>query len=783
MERGIVRSHAAARYDRSAQPYDYGEQSGAAPLWSEAAQISDFDLRRYIDIFRVRKYQFVLIFVAVMAAALLVIANLTLMYTAGATVLIAPEYARVVGIEAATKSLATTEEAIASEVEVIRSSGLAQRVIAATGFREFLVASAEPPLWDGILQTGLAVSLRANEALASAWDGSADAASDGPEPETLWDGLVRTGLAASLRANESLESALNHSAEELDPRRVLESFERQLGVWQISNTNAIRIEFQAADPELAAAIANELARGYVESQLEAKRESRSRAADLLGERLAALRERVSASDEAVERFRKEAGLVRSAGIELVAQQIAEQTSRLVEARADVRNVEAQLQEIEALRDAGQFERMYDLLDLDVVAALRRDVIEAKKRLTREGENLGPRHPTMIELANEVATMEDRLAAEVATAIGSLQSTRTVQVNRAIELEHAIAELEQKLADLNGSSGALHKLEAEAEINRSMYATLLGQMQESQQAAFDSPDARVLSPAEAPIDPSFPNRKLLLAFALVAAFCFSSGSVLALEMRIGGALSEGELARSLGLPVLSAIPRARKSRRRRLVDPAAGPDAAIFEESFHTALNRIDGTDGTPKSIMVTSAVAGEGKSLTVYGLARAAAARAQRVLVIDCDLRRPSQRAYFGIDRSFSDLATCIRTPASLGERFQDASGLIDVIPAPARPGAENPQAVLRNPALRAIIQVAGGKYDLVLIDTPPALAVSDSLVVAGMVDALILVVKWRTTPIRRAKQALALLERTSPPVVGALLNQVAAGMRGQDMDRYLREV
>lgn len=187
--------------------------------------------------------------------------------------------------------------------------------------------------------------------------------------------------------------------------------------------------------------------------------------------------------------------------------------------------------------------------------------------------------------------------------------------------------------------------------------------------------------------------------------------------------------------------------------------------------------------MVTSAVAGEGKSLTVYGLARAAAARAQRVLVIDCDLRRPAQRAYFGIEHSFSDLADCVQTPASLRERFQDPSGLIDVIPAPAKPGAANPQAVLRNPALRAIVGAASGKYDLVLVDTPPVLAVSDALVVAGMVDAILLAVKWRRTPIRRARQALAVLASTSAPLAGALLTQVAARLRGQDTDRYLREI
>ncbi len=775
MEQELIRRDATVRYDRSVQP-------DVVPLWSESSQVFDFDLWRYVNMLLVRKYQLVLIFLVVMAVALLVIVNLTPRYTAGATVLIAPDHARVVGIEAATTSLSTSEEAIASEVEVIRSSELAQRAIAATGFREFLVASSEPSLWDNLLQGGLAVSLRANEALASAWDEPVDAEGG---PETLWDGVVRTGLAVSLRANESLEAALQRPAEELDPRRVLESFQRQLGVWQISSTNAIRIEFEAADPEIAAAVANELARAYVESQLEVKREARSRAAELLGERLAALRERVAESDEAVERFRRDAGLVRSAGIELVAQQIAEQTTELVDARAGLRNIEAQLHEIEALRDARQVERMYDLLGLTVIDGLRRDVIEAKRRLAREAKELGPRHPSMVELAAEVAVMEARLESEVTTAIGGLQSLQAVQVSRVTELERSIAEFEQKLAELSGSSGELNKLEAEAEINRSMYATFLAQMQATQQAAFDSSDARILSPAEAPIDPSFPNRKMLLALAMIAAFCFSSGSVLALEMRFGGALAEDELGRSLGLPVLSAIPLARAPRWSRSGDPTAGPDAVIFEEACNRALNRIPGAghaSGAPRSIMVTSAVAGEGKSLTVYGLARTAAARAQRVLVIDCDLRRPAQRAYFRIDRSFSDLADCVQTPVSLRERFQDPSGLIDVIPAPARPGAENPQAILRNPALRAMVRAASGKYDLVLVDTPPVLAVSDALVVAGMVDAILMVVKWRRTPIRRVRQAMAALGSTSAPLVGALLTQVAARLRGQDTDQYLRE-
>lgn len=125
-------------------------------------------------------------------------------------------------------------------------------------------------------------------------------------------------------------------------------------------------------------------------------------------------------------------------------------------------------------------------------------------------------------------MGQRLNLEVNDAVENLRVQTAVAAQRVEEFERTIAGLKGEISGLSSKEGSLRRLEAEAEINRSLYATLLNRIQETEQAAFDEADARVLTPANIPIDPSAPSRRFLLAVALLGAFCVSSGVVFGLE---------------------------------------------------------------------------------------------------------------------------------------------------------------------------------------------------------------------------------------------------------------
>jgi capsular exopolysaccharide synthesis family protein len=188
-------------------------------------------------------------------------------------------------------------------------------------------------------------------------------------------------------------------------------------------------------------------------------------------------------------------------------------------------------------------------------------------------------------------------------------------------------------------------------------------------------------------------------------------------------------------------------------------------------------------LVVTSSAPGEGKSTLVSGLARVAAQLGSRVLAIDCDLRRPRLHACFGLDNGLG-LSTYVREAGAQDRAVDDDLVELDAVSGvhviTAGPTDENPQRVLRSPPLTRLLTAARDAYDLILIDTPPVLAVMDPVIMASMADASLLVVKWRTTPRRSVVKALSRLAPSGAPVIGCVLSQVDRGMHRNRTYNYL---
>jgi succinoglycan biosynthesis transport protein ExoP len=736
-------------------------------LWREHEQALDLDLRRIIRSLWARKWLFGSIFFGIMLLAGLIVFSIPHGYTATATVLIDPSETSLVDIRSISDPLSTTEESIASEIEVIAAGPLVERVIDAVGFREHLAAPS-PPTPVGTLLS----AILPRETLAATQDWAT----------TMFDRDAWTWF--------SPEGGSEEEDGELDHREVLKQFYRGLDVQQVGETHVIRISFEATDPVLATDIANQLARAYVDSQLETKEQARTRAAQLLRGRLTELRERLVASEAAVEKFRNESGLVESAGVELVSQQISEQTTQLVEARAQLQTQEAHLKEIQGLRAAGAFERLQNLVDPATIDRLQERAIDIRGQIARESKELGQRHPVIINLHAELDAVGQRLIGEVNDAVENLRVQTAVAAQRVTELERTIAGLKEEISGLSSKEGMLRQLEAEAQINRTLYETLLNRIQETEQAAFSEADARVLTPANIPIDPSAPGRRFLLALALVGAFCVSSGVVFGTEYLHEGFATEDELTKTVGLPTLAVVPR---TSSRQLQSPG-GFDRLIanygsaYTESInalHTGLCFAKRSSREPVVIVVTSSAPGEGKSTLVSGLARVAAQLGSRVLAIDCDLRRPRLHACFGLDNGLG-LSTYVRQASdyadngSLDDDLVELDSVSGVHVITAGPTDENPQRILRSGPLTRLLAAARDAYDLILIDTPPVLAVVDPVIMASVADACLVVVKWRTTPRRSVVKALSRLAPSGAPVIGCVLTQVDRGMHKHRTYNYL---
>jgi capsular exopolysaccharide synthesis family protein len=292
------------------------------------------------------------------------------------------------------------------------------------------------------------------------------------------------------------------------------------------------------------------------------------------------------------------------------------------------------------------------------------------------------------------------------------------------------------------------------------------LQEGQEAG-----ARVISVATMPDEPVNPRRKLTFGVALFGALLVGSLAALGLE-RLDSTISSAEQLRHLGLSALGAlptIPAARDRRRapdRHLLDDPTGTFAqavgALRKELVRAnVLSR-------RTSVLLGSALAGEGTTTTALCLARAHARAGGQVLLIDCDLRRPRLHELTGTDNQhgLTDILLGRRTLDQV-LHLDERSGALLVT---AGPGVPDPRQLLASEAMRLLMRQAAEHHDLVVLDGPPVLGDQDACMLAQMADCTVLVARWGSTRRQDVAAAAGRLIEAGADMAGLVLTRVRTG-------------
>ena len=434
----------------------------APTLWPGSEQAFKLDFGRLLDMLWARKGLFATIFSTIVGIALAWILSLVPQYEAMSSVIIDPEEP-IVEVRSIIAPLSTESQAVTSEIKVISSKPLIKKVIDEVGYRAHLAAGAPPTRLESLL--GLS-----------------------------FDDAFET-IGALLAEAMNLDVT---SSSELPDDKVLRDFYENLEVERVPNTSVLTIAFRATDPVVAANVVNQLAEEYVASQVKRKQAARASATELLTERLHQLRARMDESDQAVERFRTEFGLIKSAGVELLAQQLADQTEELATVRAQQMTLEARLAELEALQADGDSQQLQELfVGAPSVQTLRAERLRLQRAIASDSKEYGPRHPAIVELVAELREATARLDDQLSTAIGAVRAEASMAAARNAEISQMTSTLKAEIADLNAKEYKLRQLEGEAEINRSLYDAVVSRMREAEDAVFEHADARVLDRADPP----------------------------------------------------------------------------------------------------------------------------------------------------------------------------------------------------------------------------------------------------------------------------------------------
>lgn len=554
--------------------------------------------------------------------------------------------------------------------------------------------------------------------------------------------------AADYKALSLSESDLSGQTARMiegDINRVTDAVLRHLDVKAVPGSYVIQITFSARNPQKAAKIANAFADIYIEQRLETKFKSTQKLTDWLDQRLTTLREQLRISDTAVEDYKALHNITVGSRAELTAQELSELNSQLVLAKAKEAEVQARLDQIKQwISDPEKIELSSEVLNADLVLSIKRVEADLVRQKGEMAERYGPKHPAMINVDSELREVRTKIGEEMKKVARTMENNLGVERARVASLEESLGIVEGQKKTENQANVRLRELEREAESNRLLYNKFLETYKRSdQQDDLQEPDARILSYASVPGHPAFPNRPLIILLAFTASLFMGVLVVMVLEKMDNAFRSATQLEAALHFPCYGLVPGIKAPNDKELADyPLNKPASALAEaiRALRAVLPlRKQPDKPAPRIVAVTSSLPGEGKSTLSVWMGRLAAKAGEKVIIIDADLRRPRLNSILG-KKPEKTIVEFLSGQARIDEVVDrsDKSGVHTIY---ARSVPNSAMDLISSEAMRTLLASLRQVYDLIIIDTPAALAVSDARLLATYADHTFYLVGWNKTP------------------------------------------
>ncbi len=590
----------------------------------------------------------------------------------------------------------------------------------------------------------------------AAWKASAEAA---------WSWIIAR-LPASWRPD--IEAAPAASAGPAIPGQ--EEFERRLKVFQEAGSHVIAATYTSQDPATAAAVANRVVQRYIEGQTEQRRAATSRELAWLGERIPVLRTEVQQAERAVVDYQAAHGFA-AVNLSIANDlKVADLSRQLAAAEADFAARQARLAYIRGLRQRGPgTDRFLETLNSPILGELHRQEVALLQSQAELAATVGWSNPKLLQVRNRLQYVQNKLSEEAERAVSNLDNEAQIAGMPVSALRAQLAVISDAKADMQ-----LRDLEHDVATKRQLFGSLVQRREEVRgQQDILRPDARILSFAAPPERPSSANPLLFLFPALIVS-TIGGGMLAVLGERLDRRLrSQRDLTEALGIPCIAMVPQLRRIGRMRPHQHLLAKPLAAYAEAFRSivATLQLTAPQQAPKVVLISSSIPGEGKTTLAVSLAAYMASLGRRVLLIDLDFRHSTILRELG-GTAKGGVLDLLDHDGPSAEVIQHLPELrLDYLPVCRRPA--DPFVLFASQQMSRLLANLRNEYDCVIVDSPPLLAITEARLLAAMVDKVLFVVKWGSTPRDAAQNALGLLRSINVPgrggdnLAGAVMTQV----------------
>jgi succinoglycan biosynthesis transport protein ExoP len=543
---------------------------------------------------------------------------------------------------------------------------------------------------------------------------------------------------------------------------VADAVRAKLAVSRDKLTYIIVMRFNSSDAVKAAKVANAFATGYLDIKVGSKIGTAERQSRWVESRMNELAADVRVADQNVAEYQAQSGIVRGAASAqgtITDQQVGPLSIQL--ASAESISAEARSKQNSAQQQVarGTLDAISEVRDSPTIQDLRRQ----RALLIRYGE----RHPDYIKVRDQAHVIDLAIREEADRVVRSLKADADAADARTASLRATMERLEDKQGANARASVIAASMQRDADSKHAAYDKLSQLGLDSRQAAQNSiAQAQIIDTAEAPQSPSWPNKPMLFLLSLLVGLAAGTATITAQELMVSGVRSVEDVESALDVPMLAAIPEVRKNKRP--ADLLISKPTSQFSEALRNARASILGvrTQARPKIIALTSALPSEGKTTTSLGLARTMAISGDRTIIVDTDVRRAQLRNIVTHPGDSPGIVDVLHGNATLDEAIQrtEIENLDQLLVQTPYFSSED---LFGNGQMQVLLNELAERYDAVILDLPPLIGLADGRFLAALADAVVLAIKWDSTPLKAVSMAAAWLRADGANLIGTMFTMV----------------
>jgi succinoglycan biosynthesis transport protein ExoP len=549
----------------------------------------------------------------------------------------------------------------------------------------------------------------------------------------------------------------------------------------------VAVTYKHPKPEIAAKIANLFADSYIDYNAKVRVDQSMKAVEELRQHAEDQRKRVDEIAASIQAYREKNHLVSlDQRKDIVTETLKELNTFVTQSAATLQSAEIRWNQVqEKIKSGGELLDLPFIATVPAVSQLQSQVATQKIGVAQLGQRYRPRHPVMIQAQRSLDEARSELLRAIRTSTAQIESDYKVALSNYAKAQAARTAQETQSLSLDRYGLEYSNLERDYEVNEKVLEQILDTQRLRQSAAtgteiIENQNARIVDRARPASKPIFPDTPINMALGAAAGLALGLGlafMVAYLDDRIKSAF---DIETVIGLPLIGIIPEIKKMRTAEAMDNAvAQGDDHEITEAFSTLMSvlQLKEESKSAQCLLITSTIAGEGKSFIASNLAKTFASHGERVVLIDCDLRRPAINRVFHMENLKGVIDVCTANVPLEEAIAKNIRPNLDIVLTGGR--SKNPTQTLNSKEFALMISELRKRYTKIIVDTPPIAIVSDAMIIMPLVDGSIYSIYFNKAKRKTAQYCAQRLLETNVPCFGAVLNGLTGGLGGYYYSHY----